>query len=158
MTPVPAGHVLLPVISGCRQMSSSERNLCWYQPGVPGITQQPDAIVSAALLVGRGCTSAPSPVPGKMSPISAYRASPRQTSRSNRLSRSGSETGAVPLSTSTAGSKMHIYDLPPATHCWQELARRAVSGQHFQSTGGSHASRSRAVLLHCPATFCVLTL
>ncbi|KAM7128056.1 uncharacterized protein J5F26_002596 isoform 1-T4 [Ciconia maguari] len=75
-------------------MSSSEPNLRWYQPGVLGIPHRLDAIASATMLVGRGCMSAPDPTPGTMSSISVYRTSLRQTYGSNRLSRSGSETGS----------------------------------------------------------------
>lgn len=46
--PLPAGHLLLLVIEGCRQMSSSEPNLRWHQPGVLGITPGPDVIASTA--------------------------------------------------------------------------------------------------------------
>lgn len=54
---------------------------CWGSPG-------PDAIVSRAVLVGRGCISSP------LSPISVYWTSPRQTYRSHRLSWSSSEKGS----------------------------------------------------------------
>lgn len=67
--------------------------LFWTQPGVastwgawdhPG----PDAIASTAVLVGRGCISAP------VSPISVHWTSPRQTYGSHHLSWSGSEVGS----------------------------------------------------------------
>ena len=102
--PLPAGHLLLSVIEGCRQMSSSEPNPRRYQPGLLGIPHRPDAIASVAVLVGRGCVSAPDPAPGTMSPSSSYRTC---------LSR---PTGAVERC-HPQPARLQSYDLPLATSC-----------------------------------------